>query len=84
VLAQPHVALELNLEAEHAHLEMLVERNVLDLSPRLEHVEAKSSTHDWELSEHGAHALPRVDLELNIEAVSVLLATPVVHHATEL
>ena len=42
------------------------------------------STPDWELSEHGAHALPRVDLELNLEAVYVLLVTLAVHHVTEL
>ena len=41
------------------------------------------STHDWELSVLGAHALPRVDLELSLEAVCVLLATPVVHHVRE-
>jgi len=82
--AQHPVAQELNPEAAHVLLEMLVERNVLVLFPRLEHVEAQSSTHDWELSEHGAHALPRVDLELKLEAVCVLPVTHVVHHVTEL
>jgi len=79
-----HAAQELNLEAAHVHLEMLVELNVQDLSLRHDHVVAQSSTHDWELSEHGAHVPPHAVLELKLEAVFVLLVTHVVHHVTEL
>ena len=42
------------------------------------------STHDWELSEHGAHVPHDVDLELKLEAVCVLPVTLAEHHATEL
>ena len=40
--AQPHVVQDLNPEAEHAHLEMLVELNVLVLSPKHDRVVVQS------------------------------------------
>jgi len=65
------VAQEHNLEVEHVHLEMLVERNVLVLFLRLEHVEAQLSTQLWEHMERGALAPPHVVLELKLEAEHV-------------
>jgi len=83
-LAPPDAVLELKLEADHVLLETLVELDAQDHPLNHEPVEWPLSTHDWELLERGAHALPHVDVELNLEAVSVLLATHVVHHVTEL
>jgi len=81
----PHdVDQEHKQEADHVSPVTLVELDAQDHQLNHEPVELLLSTHDWELSEHGAHVLPRVDLEFNLEAVSVLLATPVVHHVTEL
>jgi len=83
-LAPPDAVLELKLEADHVLPETLVELDAQDHQLNHEPVEWPLSTPDWGLSEHGAHALPRVDQELKLEAVCVLLATHVVHHVTEL
>jgi len=80
----PDVVLELKLEADHVspvtHAELLAK----DQPPSHDRAVCLLSTHDWELSEHGAHALPHVDLEFNLEAVCVLPVTLAVHHVTEL
>jgi len=83
-LVQQDVDPESRPEAVHVLPETLVELDAQDHQLNHEPVEWPLSTHDWELSEHGAHALPRVDQELKLEAVCVLLVTPVVHHVTEL
>jgi len=79
-----------DVDKEHRHehvyvlLETRVELDALDQVPRQELAEPLLSTPDWELSEHGVHVPHDVDLELKLEAVSVLLVTNVEHHVTEL
>jgi len=83
-LVPPDVDEELKLEADHVSPVTHVELDVQDHQLNHEHVEPPLSTHDWELSEHGAHAQSDADLELKLEAVCVLPVTNVVHHVTEL
>merc|ERR1719320_1586440 len=75
VHAQHHVEQDLNPEAEHAHLEMLVELNVLDLSQRHDRVVVQSSTHDGEDTEPGEHAQQNVDPEFSLDHDLVLPET---------
>jgi len=75
---------ELKQEADHVSGVTNAEQDVQDLPLKHDHVDLQSSTHDWELSEHGAHALHDVDQELKLEAVCVLLVTLAVPHVMEL
>jgi len=84
VLVQLNADPEFKPEADHVLPETLAELDVQDHQLNHEPVELLLSTHDWELSEHGAHVLPHVDLELNLEAVFALLVTNVVLLAVEL
>jgi len=84
VHAQLNADPEFRPEAVHVLPVTLVELDAQDHQLKPEPAELLLSTHDWELSEHGAHALPHVDLEFNLEAVCVLPVTLAVHHVTEL
>jgi len=84
VLVQLNADPEFRPEAVHVLPETLVELDAQDHQLKLEPAELPLSTPDWGLSEHGAHVLPRVDLELKLEAVFVLPVTLAVHHVTEL
>jgi len=75
---------ELKLEPDHVLPVTNAVLDALDHQLNREPAELQSSTPDWELSEHGAHVLFDADLELKLEAVSVLPVTNAVHHVTEL